>query len=126
MWILNDPPEMAGKVYGAALIGFLEQFAAVQCSLGDEGIVVLLGKSPGAMECARDNTYGLELGTRIANRVLVDGECLSEELIAVLFECCLICYFATHHKQPQSEVRAPGVYTLVEIVDALVHESVKG
>lgn len=98
----------------------------MQGGLGDEGVVVLLGEPSRAVKSARNDTYGLELGTRVANRVFVDGECLSEELVAVLFEACLICYFATHHKQSQSQVSASRVYTLIKIVDTLMHESIKG
>lgn len=98
----------------------------MECGLGNEGIVVLLGEPPGSVKGACDDTYGLELGTRVTNRVFVNGERLGEELVAVLFEACLVGYFATHHKQSQCKVRASGVYTLVEVVDALVHETVKG
>ena len=93
--------------------------------LGNEGIVVFLGESPASMEGGCDDTYSLELGARVANRVLVDSECLGEELVAILFEACLIGYFATHHEQSQSQVRASGIYLLVEAVYALMHEPIK-
>jgi hypothetical protein len=53
---------MTSKVYRATLIWFLEQLAAVEGGLCDEGIVVLTAELLAATrQRATDNTDGLEL-----------------------------------------------------------------
>ena len=39
--LLDCPPQVTGEVYSTTLIGLLQQLAAVQSGLGDEGVVVL-------------------------------------------------------------------------------------
>jgi hypothetical protein len=71
------------------------------------------------------NTDSLELGTRVADGVLINGESLSEELVADLLKACLVGNFTTHHKQPESQVCTAWVNPLVEVVNTLVHESIE-
>jgi hypothetical protein len=71
------------------------------------------------------NTDSLELSTRVADGVLINGESLSEELVADLLEACLVGNFTTHHEQPERQVCTARVHPLVEIVDTLVHESIE-
>ena len=73
----------------------------MQGSLGDEGIVVLFGESACAVEGSCNDTDSLELGTRIADRVFVDGEGLGKEFVAELLEACLVRYFSAHYEQAQ-------------------------
>lgn len=117
---------MTGEVDRAALIGLLKELAAMQCGLGNKGVVVLLGESTAAVQGTCDDADGLELGARVTNRIFVDGKCLCEELVADFLESGLVCNFTTHHKQPQCEIGAAGIYSLVQVVDALVHEPVEG
>lgn len=125
MRVLDHPPEMARQVHRAALVGLLEELATVQSGLGDQCVVVFLGEPARAMQGSRDDADGLELRARVADRILVDGECLREELVADFFEARLVGDFTAHHKQSQRQICASRVHTLVEIIDALVHESVE-
>lgn len=123
--VLNHPPKVTGKVNGAALVWLLEKLASVQSCLGDQSVVVLLGEAASPVKSTGNDADCLELRTRIADGILVDGECLREKLIADLFETGLVCNFTTHHKQAKRQIGAAWIYPLVQIVDALVHKSVK-
>lgn len=124
--VFDYPPQMTCKVHRTALVGFFEQFASVQRGLGDQGVVILLGETPGSVERSGDDAHSLELCARVTDGVLVNGECLGKELVAEFFKSRLIGHFAAHHKQAQCQVGAPRVGALIEIVYALVHEPIKG
>lgn len=96
----------------------------MQSGLGDQGIVVLLGEATRAVQGPGDDADCLELGAGVADRVLVNGECLGEELIAHFFEPRLVCNFSAHHEQPKRQVCTSRVHSLVQIVDTLVHKPV--
>jgi hypothetical protein len=104
LWVLNYPPEMAGKVNCAALIRLLEELASMQGSLGNQRIVVLLGEPSGSVQGTRDDADGLELSSRVTDRVFVDRECLREEFVANFLKSCLVGNFTTHDEQPKSEL----------------------
>lgn len=99
--VLHYPPEVAGKVHCTALVGLLEELASMQSSLGDQCIVVLLGESASSVQGTRNDADGLELSSRITDRVFVDSKCLREEFVADFLEPCLICNFTAHHEQPE-------------------------
>lgn len=69
--------------------------------LGDKRVVVLLREAARAVQSSCDNADGLELGTRVANRIFVDGECLRKELVADFLEAGLVRDFTAHHKQAE-------------------------
>lgn len=87
---LGTPPKMASGANRAALIGLLEQLAAVQRGLRDERVEVLGPEAPRAVQAPRDAADGLELRARVADALLVDGEGLREELVAHLLEARLV------------------------------------
>lgn len=126
LWVLDYPPEMAGEIDCAALIGFLEEFASMKSGFGDQRVVVLLREPTCAVQSTCNDTDCLELGARVTDCILVDGEGLSEELVADFFETGLIGDFAAHHEQPERQICTAGVDSLVQIVDALVHEAIEG
>lgn len=97
----------------------------MQSSLGNECVVILFGETPCPMQGTCNDTYGLELSTRVANGVFVNRKCLSKELIAELFKTSLIGHFTAHNEQAQRQVGGAGIYTLVEVVDTLMHEPVE-
>jgi len=43
--VLNYPPEVACEIHCATLIRLLEELASMQCSLGNERVVILFGES---------------------------------------------------------------------------------
>lgn len=98
----------------------------MQSGLGNEGIIVLLGEPAGAVEGSRNDADGLELSTRVTDGVLVNGKGLCKEFVTELFEARLVRHFSAHHKQTQGQISTTRVHTLVEVVDTLVHEPVKG
>lgn len=73
--LLDSPPQMAGQVHCATLVGLLEELAAVQSGLRDEGVVVFSAELLAATrKSATDNTDGLELASRIADCFFVRRE----------------------------------------------------
>ena len=123
--VLNHPPKVTGKVNSAALVWLLEKLASVQSCLGDKSVVVLLGEATSSVQSTGNDADCLELCTRIADGIFIDRECLRKKLIADLFETGLVCNFTTHHKQAKRQIRTAWIYPLVQIVDTLVHKSVK-
>ena len=77
------------------------------------------------MQGARNDTNSLELGAGVADGVLVDGEGLREELVAELFETCLVRHLAAHYKETEGKIGASRVDALVEVIDALVHKPIE-
>lgn len=123
--VLDYPPEVTCKVDCATLIGLLEKLASMQSSLGDQCVVVLFGEATGTMQGTCNDADSLELGARVADGILIDGKCLSKELIADLLERCLVCHFTAHHEQPKCQIRTARVHPLVQVIDTLVHEAVE-
>lgn len=116
---------MAGKVHCTALVRLLEKLASMQSSLGDQCIIILLGETPGSVQGTCNDTYGLELSSRVTDRIFIDGKRLREEFVADFFESCLVSNFTTHHEQPEGQVSTAGVHPLVQVVDTLVQEAIK-
>lgn len=90
---------MACQVNSATLVGFLQQFASVQSSFGDESVVVFFRETSRVVKSAGYDADSLELRPRIADGVFINGECLCEELVANLLKSCLIGDFAAHYKE---------------------------
>ena len=62
--LLDGPPQVTGEVYSTTLIWLLQQLAAMQSSLGDEGIVILAAELlTAARQRATNNADGLELAS---------------------------------------------------------------
>ena len=115
---------MAGEVDSTALVGFLQQLAAMERGLGDEGIIVLLAEPPRAMQRASDDADGLELGAGVGNGFFVDGEGLGEEFVGDFFEGGLVGDLAAGDEEAEAEVG--GAIAGVEGRDGGVHEFVEG
>lgn len=105
---LGGPPEMAGQVDGAALVGLLEQLAAVQSALGDESVVVVAAEVAAGVQTAGDDAHSLELGAAVADGLLVDGEGLREELVRNLLVTRLVRDLAAGDEEAQGEVGSAG------------------
>ena len=95
LWRFSHPPEVTGQVDRTALIWFLQQFAAMQGSLCNQGIIVFLSKSSRAMQRTCNDAHSLELGSRVANGVFIYGESLREELVTELFKPYLVPHLTT-------------------------------
>lgn len=54
----------------------------MECNFGNERIVVLLGEPSRVVQRTSDDAHRLELSPGVADGILVDGECLREELVA--------------------------------------------
>jgi len=92
---------MGGKVDGAALVRFLEEFAAVESAFSDEVVVVFLAEVSGGMESIGDDTDGLELSPGIRDCFLVDGKGLRKELVCDFFEFTLVCDLAAEEEETE-------------------------
>lgn len=77
----------------------------MQGSFRNKGVVVLLPKASGTVQCPSDDAYGLELGSRVADGFLVDGESLCKEFVSNLFESGLISYLSACDKEAKAEIR---------------------
>ena len=95
LWRFSHPPEVAGQVDRATLIWLLQKFATMQSSLRDQGIIIFPSKPSRTMQCACNDAHCLELRSRVADRIFVNGKSLSEELVAELFKSHLIRHLAT-------------------------------
>jgi len=93
--LLRSPPQVTSQVDGTALIRFLEQLAAMESALGDERVVILASKILDAAQALRNNTYRLELSSRVAYAFFVNGKSLREELVGYLFKAALVSYRPT-------------------------------
>lgn len=93
-------------------------------TLRDQSIVVLLSEVPCCMQCARDNTHGLELCSRIANGLLVNRESLGEVFVCNLLEAILIGDLTASNKEAQREI-CGAVDTGIKGRERIVHELVQ-
>ena len=81
----------------------------MQRRLSDQRVVVLLAKAPRHLQGAGDGADGLELCSRIADAVLVDGERLGEEFVGEFFEAALVGDLAARDKEAEAEFGGGGV-----------------
>lgn len=81
---------MTRQIDRPTLIRLLQQFTPMQRSLRDQSIVILLSKASCSLKGTSQNTYSLELRSRVADRIFIDRECLGEELVAEFFKAGLI------------------------------------
>lgn len=118
------PPQMTGQIDSTALIGLLEQLATVQRAFCDECIVVFLTEVPCCVQSTSDDAYSLELCSRVADRLLVDCESLSEVLVRDLLEIVLICNLSAGDEETERKVGGT-CDAAVEGGKGVVHELVK-
>ena len=122
--VLHRPPQMAGQIDGAALVGLLQQLAAVESALGDQGVVVLFAEPPRRVQGASDDADGLELGAGVGDGFFVDGKGLGKEFVGDFFEGGLVGDLAAGDEEAEAEVG--GAVASVEGRDGGVHEFVEG
>lgn len=90
---------MTGEVDSAALVGLLEQLATVQRAFGDECVVVLLAKISCCVQRTGNDTYSLELSSRVADGLFVDCEGLREVLVSDFLEVVLVGNLSAGNKE---------------------------
>lgn len=76
----------------------------MQRALGDERVVVFPRKVARLKQGPGDATDSLELRSAITYALLVDSECLCEELVGDLFVRRLVCYLAAGEKQTEAQI----------------------
>lgn len=74
----------------------------MQCSLGDQGIVVVLAEHLRALQRADDEGNGLQLSAALRDAVLVHGESLYIEVIGEVFESALVRYLSGQEEETES------------------------
>lgn len=118
---------MTSQIYGATLIWLLEKLAAVQSTLRDERVVVFSAEIAGTTKALRNYTNCLELGSRIADTLLVNSECLCEELVCNLLEPTLVGNRTARDEKSQGKISHPGGRDpRIQCRDQSVTEFVKG
>jgi hypothetical protein len=116
---------MACQVHCSTLVRLLEQLAAVQGGFGNEGIIILLSKTPGTLQRSSNNAHCLELASAITDTVFVYRKGLSEEFVCKFFETTLIGYLSAGDEQPEAEFRRRWRNPSVESGEQLVHKAVQ-
>lgn len=115
------PPQMTRVKYRVGLHRLLEQSVAVQRRLGDERVVIVASEHPRPLQAPDDNGDGLELSSRIRDRLLVDDECLNVELVRELLETRFVGDLGGEEEEAKASLRRfdPVVEDGDDLVDKL-------
>jgi hypothetical protein len=105
---LCRPPEMTRQVHRATLIGLLEQFATMQCTLGNQSIVIFFAKVPCRVKTTGNDADGLELRSGVADGFFVNCKRLCEVFVGDFFKPILVCNLPASDEKAEGEVCGAG------------------
>ena len=93
-------------------------------ALRNQGVVILFSEIASRVQPARDDTYRLELRSRIANGLFVYCKCLGEILVCDFLESVLICDLPASDEETKRKVRRAR-HAGIESRERAVHEFVE-
>lgn len=94
--------------------------------LRDQRIVILLAEPSRALQCTREYTHCLKLGSAITDAIFIDRESLHEEFVGSFFEAALVSDLAAGNEETETQFSCGWVDARVELDEGLVEEAVEG